>query len=55
MKYDVFISYSRKDKDIADKIYACLTHAGFSCFMDRKGISGGADFPAVLNITHLNQ
>ena len=48
MKYDVFISYSRKDRDVADKIYDCLTRAGFNCFIDRKGISGGADFPVVL-------
>lgn len=48
MTYDVFISYSRKDTATADKILAALEGAGYRCFIDRVGISGGADFPAVL-------
>ena len=47
--YDVFISYSRKDTETADRILAALEKAGFRCFIDRVGISGGADFPAVLS------
>ena len=48
-EYDVFISYSRKDSEIANRIYDALTSEGISCFIDREGISGGADFPTVLS------
>lgn len=48
MEYDVFISYSRKDSEYAEKIYHSLEAAGVHCFIDRAGISGGADFPMVL-------
>ena len=48
MLYDVFISYSRKDSDVADKIYDALTAEGLTCFIDRTGISGGADFTEVI-------
>ena len=48
MKHDVFISYSRKDSEIANAIYKALVDNGISCFMDLEGISGGADFPTVL-------
>ena len=33
-KYDVFISYSHKDTDVADNICKALTDAGISCFFD---------------------
>lgn len=49
MEHDVFISYSRKDSDIANKIFDTLTAEGMTCFIDRQGISGGADFPTVLS------
>lgn len=48
MPYDIFISYSRKDTIVAEKVLAVLEKAGFRCFIDRAGISGGADFPAIL-------
>lgn len=48
MKYDVFISYSRKDTAVADKICAAFGKVGITCFIDRQGISGGFEFPAVL-------
>ena len=47
-KYDIFISYSRKDTAIADKICAALDDAGITYFIDRQGIGGGFEFPAVL-------
>lgn len=47
-KYDVFISYSRKDTKIANKICNALDKAGISFFIDRQGISGGMEFPVVL-------
>ena len=48
MKYDVFISYSRKDTKIADEVCDALTLSGLRCFIDREGIDGGANFPEVL-------
>ena len=47
-KYDVFISYSRKDTDTANRICAALEHQGISYFIDRQGIGGGQEFPEVL-------
>lgn len=48
-EFDVFISYSRKDSEVANRIYDALSAEGVSCFIDREGISGGADFPTVLS------
>lgn len=48
MKYDVFISYSRKDTATADRICAAFDRAGISYFIDRQGIAGGMEFPQVL-------
>ncbi len=48
MKYDVFISYSRKDVDIATQICKVFEMAGITYFIDFKGIGGGFEFPAVL-------
>lgn len=44
MAYDVFISYSRKDKIIAEKICASFDEVGVSYFIDRCGILSGQDF-----------
>ena len=48
MRYDVFISYSRKDTKTADEICAALDGAGLSYFIDREGIEAGQNFPQVL-------
>lgn len=48
MKYDIFISYSRKDTEIANRICAALDRNGISYFIDRRGIAGGMEFPTVL-------
>lgn len=48
-EFDVFISYSRKDSEVANRIYDALEAEGVNCFIDREGISGGADFPTVLS------
>lgn len=48
MKKEVFISYSRKDTAIAEKVCNALDKAGISYFIDRQGIGGGMEFPAVL-------
>lgn len=46
-KYDVFISYSWKDIDIAKKIYNAIIDAGLKCCFDKETFHGGADFPKV--------
>lgn len=48
MNYDVFISYSRKDKHVADRICAAFDNVGISYFIDRQGIGGGFEFPTIL-------
>ena len=47
-RYDVFISYSRKDTLIANRICDALDNQGISYFIDRQGIGGGQEFPEVL-------
>lgn len=47
-KYDVFISYSRKDTKIANRICEAFDQANITYFIDRQGITGGMEFPAVL-------
>lgn len=47
-KYDVFISYSRKDVETVNRIAQAFEEAGITYFVDRKGIGGGLEFPAVL-------
>ena len=47
-KYDVFISYSRKDIEIVNRITQVFEEVGITYFVDRKGIGGGLEFPAVL-------
>ena len=46
--FDVFISYSRKDTLKANQICDLLQKGGFSYFIDRQGIPGGAEFPTIL-------
>ena len=53
-KYDVFISYSRKDSTIADEICEAFGRAGITYFIDRKGIGGGNEFPLELATSILN-
>lgn len=50
MKYDVFISYSRKDSVVADKICRIFDkqEPAISYFIDRQGIDGAAEFPEIL-------
>lgn len=46
--YDVFISYSRKDTAIADKVIKAFDAHGITYFIDRLGIAGGLEFPRVI-------
>lgn len=48
MKYDVFISYSRRDTDIANKICEAFDKVNITYFIDRKGIGGAYEFPEIL-------
>ncbi len=48
MAYDVFISYSRKDTEVADRICEVFDKVGISYFIDRQGIGGALEFPLVL-------
>ena len=48
MKYDVFISYSRKDVEVADRICREFDKIGIKYFIDRTSISGGFKFPTVI-------
>lgn len=43
-KYDVFISYSKRDYVIADKIVRALNAGGFTCFRDQQGFEPGSDY-----------
>ncbi len=37
----IFISYSRQDQDLADKIIRVLAKTGAKVWIDREGIAGG--------------
>ena len=54
MEYDVFISYSRIDTAIVDEICTAFDKANIVYFVDRKGISGGMEYPEVLANAILN-
>lgn len=49
MKYDVFISYSRKDVEIIDHIENELRKYGITCFVDRSEIALGEDFAEAIS------
>ena len=44
MKYDVFISYSRRDLDIVRAFYERLSAEGFRVWIDMKGLYSGDQF-----------
>ena len=48
MQYDVFISYSRRDTSVANRICDAFDRVGITYFIDRQGIGGGMEFPEVL-------
>ena len=45
---EIFISYSRKDIDIVEKIVEKLSKRGFMCWMDKNGIESGDAFKSVI-------
>ena len=44
MKYDVFISYSRKDSEVVTRFAKEISAAGYSVWMDVDGIESGDEF-----------
>jgi len=48
MAHDVFISYSSKDKPIADAICANLEAAGIRCWIAPRDITPGEDWPTAI-------
>ena len=48
IKYDVFISYSRKDKKTVIDFCEKLSKAGISYWLDNHGISNGEEFKSVI-------
>ena len=48
MKYDVFISYSRKDTKIVDEFVGRLESEGFRVWIDRDGVESGDAFKRVI-------
>lgn len=54
MEYDVFISYSRKDSELVDRICLAFDKVSIKYFIDRQEISGGFEFPAIIADAILN-
>lgn len=48
MEYDVFISYSRRDKKIVDKICKQFKATGVTYWMDTDGIETGDEFKTII-------
>jgi len=46
MAYDVFISYSHKERPVAEKLYTMIKNAGISCWMDSHNLVHGSHWPA---------
>ena len=46
---DVFLSYARVDRELAERVKAGLEAAGLSVFFDVEGLDGGDVFPDVLD------
>jgi hypothetical protein len=46
MAYDLFVSYSRKDKELVHEFVMQLKHKGFSVWIDWSGIKSGDKFKA---------
>ena len=47
-KYDVFISYSRKDKNKVSRVVKLLRERGYSVWIDTDGIESGEEFQRVI-------
>jgi len=49
MEYDIFLSYSHKDAEIASGIYAKLDAAGYVCFMAEKEIKPAQEWSSTIH------
>ena len=47
-KFDIFISYSRQDMQIAGEICKVLESVGLTCFTDRNNIPLGVDYESYI-------
>jgi hypothetical protein len=47
-QYDIFISYSRKDTEVVNRICKAFDEEGITYFIDRQGLTGGTEFPEKL-------
>lgn len=46
--YDIFISYSKYDRETVHAYVQTLKDAGYKVWLDRDGLYGGAEFPEVI-------
>lgn len=46
---EIFISYSRLDREFVDQLIEELQRRGFDVWLDRKDISGGTDWRAAIS------
>jgi predicted ATPase len=49
MAHDVFISYSHKDKPVAERLCAALENAGARCWIAPRDIAPGLDWPTAIS------
>jgi predicted ATPase len=49
MPHDIFISYSHKDKPIADSLCAAIENEGVRCWIAPRDITPGLDWPAAIS------
>jgi len=47
--FDVFVSYARRERALAEPLYRRLVDRGLSVFFDLEGIDGGEDFSRRIN------
>ncbi|MDE6306979.1 MAG: toll/interleukin-1 receptor domain-containing protein, partial [Muribaculaceae bacterium] len=48
MKYEIFISYSRKDSVVAEEVCRAFDRAGITYFIDRQENPDDLEIPATL-------
>jgi len=46
--FDIFISYSSKDKSVTDQLVAFIEKAGYACWLAPRNIEGGAEYSEVI-------
>ena len=46
--FDIFISYSSKDRPVANQLVTQIENAGFTCWIAPRNIEGGAEYSEVI-------